>query len=406
MDGSSVIGSRSGLVVAGALAAGVTVGVALAWLPTLLEELLMPVPVRNFITLLRSNNTSLALHVFARLGLADVLTEGPPEGMTAEQLVTKTPAHAPTLFRVLRFLTSLDHAVISVDKHKRFKLTRFGRFFTTSHPMSCKNLTLTWQFPFTQKARNEMFNSVQTGKPGYRLAWGSQHVSGWDVMHGLDQQNGTDSGQSRMTGPCIDVPSEIGIFDETMGNMSRQMAPMIAGSFPWSKFKVVADVGGANGTLMKAVLARHSGVQALVLDLPQVIDKLQLPAGNDVPGLSFVKGDFFKPLPAALSGADAVVLKYILHDWSDEEAAVILGNVRGCLAPGGGKLILLESIVPPLPCGQSALPVLAMDLEMMNWNGRERTKEEWDTMLAAAGFKLESIKLLAGSLNILVAGLA
>ncbi len=99
----------------------------------------------------------------------------------------------------------------------------------------------------------------------------------------------------------------------------------------------------------------------------QVVDKLEAgSAAATHPGLSFVKGDFFKALPVELAGSDAVLMKFILHDWGDEDCGRILANVRGCLASGGrSRLVLVELVVPQGPFGRSAMPVLALDLDMM-----------------------------------------
>jgi len=87
-----------------------------------------------------------------------------------------------------------------------------------------------------------------------------------------------------------------------------------------------------------------------------------------------VEGDFFEFVPG---GADAYILKYIIHDW-DDKSLVILRNCHRAIAKEA-KLLIVETIVPPP--GEPHLAKVA-DLEMLILLGsRERTREQYETLL-------------------------
>jgi hypothetical protein len=98
-----------------------------------------------------------------------------------------------------------------------------------------------------------------------------------------------------------------------------------------------------------------------------------------------VAGDFFKDVPA---GHDACVMAHVLHDWTDEQALPILRNCRRAIADGG-RLFIVEAVLPP---GDAPHHGKMMDLLMLAvTGGLERTAEQFDTLLAAAGFKMTRI---------------
>ncbi len=151
--------------------------------------------------------------------------------------------------------------------------------------------------------------------------------------------------------------------------------------------RTVADVGGAHGVLLAAVLHANPAARGILFDLPHVIAT----AGDAIAaqGLAarceLVSGDFFEAVPA---GADLHLLKQIVHDWDDERATRLLPNCHRALAPGG-TLLLVEMVVP---ADNQPSPAQAMDLNMLVLlGGRERTEEEYRALLQAAGFRLERV---------------
>jgi hypothetical protein len=149
----------------------------------------------------------------------------------------------------------------------------------------------------------------------------------------------------------------------------------------------VADVGGAHGVLLTAVLRANPAARGILFDLPHVIET----AGGAVAaeGLSqrceLLSGDFFEAVP---EGADLHLLKQIVHDWDDERATRLLQNCHRALG-SAGKVLLVEMVIPP---DNRPSPAQAMDLNMLVLlGGRERTEEEYQRLFQAAGFRLERV---------------
>jgi O-methyltransferase domain len=99
----------------------------------------------------------------------------------------------------------------------------------------------------------------------------------------------------------------------------------------------------------------------------------------------FLSGDFFQAVP---TGADAIIMKSIIHDWNDERSLKILENCRRAL-PENGKLLLVERIMPELPSVSDENREQAMsDLNMLRGpGGLERTEKKYGRLLDAAGFR-------------------
>jgi C-methyltransferase len=88
------------------------------------------------------------------------------------------------------------------------------------------------------------------------------------------------------------------------------------------------------------------------------------------------------------SGGDLYLLKFVLHDWDDEDSARILTNIRRAMAPTG-RLSVVEMVLP----GRNEPHIgPLMDLNMMVMTGGiERTEAEYAALLARAGFRLDRV---------------
>ena len=96
-----------------------------------------------------------------------------------------------------------------------------------------------------------------------------------------------------------------------------------------------------------------------------------------------VGGDFFESVP----GGDLYSLKFILHDWSDDESIVILRRCREAMAAGGRIAIIEFDIDKRNPIGTlTDMCMLALS------TGKERSVEEYDALLAAAGLQRTALR--------------
>ena len=159
----------------------------------------------------------------------------------------------------------------------------------------------------------------------------------------------------------------------------------------------LVDVGGGRGELMMTVLRANPRLRGVVFDQPHVLEPVTVPA--DLDGrLKLVGGDFFASAPA---GADAYLLKHILHDWDDDACRTILRHIRSAMAPGG-RVLILEQVIPP---GNDPFPGKVADLNMlvMTEGGRERTPGEYALLLESAGLSLRRIHPTAAAMSLVEA---
>jgi len=171
----------------------------------------------------------------------------------------------------------------------------------------------------------------------------------------------------------------------------RATTALIAG-FDFSRFRTVVDVGGGKGALLAAVLAAHPGMEGVLFDQPHVVSGAAavLERAGVADRCRTVGGSFFDSVPP---GGDAYMLRSVIHDWDDEPSIRILTMVRQALAPAS-RVLLVERVIAPPNEGRDAK---FSDLNMLVVpGGRERTREEFETLLMASGLRLACVVDVGG----------
>jgi SAM-dependent methyltransferase len=299
------------------------------------------------------------LHVAARLNLADELAGG---ACTLAELAAASGTHPPSLRRLLHGLVCLD--VVDEPEADTFELTARGAQLRSDVPGSIRAAALLFCSEAMWRSWNELEHSVRTGE----IAW--DRVHGSSVFDYMDR-NGDESTT----------------FNAAMADRTRAVAPRIVASYDFAQFGVLADIGGGNGQLLAEILAVATGTRGILFDQPAgVAEAAQVLAG--VAGRCDVQsGDFFQAVP---TGADAYLLKSVIHNWDDDQAGTILRNCRKAMS-GDGKLVLVER-VRPARVGPAASRMIVSDINMLvNTHGRERTEAEFAALFAAAGFELTGL---------------
>lgn len=314
-----------------------------------------PVPQLQMARLIYGQWVSQAIGVVARLGIADQLAE---EAKTSEQLARAVGANADAVYRLLRALASIG--VFRQLDGNRFALTPLGQTLQTGGEGSLRHLAMAVTNHAHWTTWGRLNESIQTGRPATKAAIGME-LWEWYGQH----------------------PKEAVTFSLAMGNIAQMVAAELVRLVDFSETQVVADVGGAHGVLLTAILKAKPDLRGILFDLPHVIASAEDAIGTQ--GLAdrckLVGGDFFKQVP---EGADTHVLKQILHDWDDERALLILTNCHRAL-PSNGRVLIVEML---LPADNSPGPVQLIDLNMLVLlGGRERTETEHARLLEAAGFK-------------------
>jgi hypothetical protein len=170
-----------------------------------------------------------------------------------------------------------------------------------------------------------------------------------------------------------------------VGVHGRETAAMLE-AYDFSSVRVLADIGGGNGSLLTAVLKRYPAMQGILYDLPSVTERAKVGLDVALAGrCQILAGSFFESIPA---GADSYLMRHIIHDWDDEKALRILQNIHRAMAPAG-KLLLVEGVIPP---GNDPSFTKLLDLTMLVIpGGKERTEAEYRTLFQAAGFRLTNM---------------
>lgn len=309
-----------------------------------------------------------AIYVAVRLQIPDLLEVGP---CTAEKLAAETGTHERSLYRLLRALAS--SGVFQEDAEHRFSLTPISECLLSNTAGSLSALAWMrgdWQY----RAWGELLHNVQTGETAFNHAFG-------EPLFEFLRQN----------------PQNAAIFDQAMiGVHGRETEAMLA-AFDFSDIRVLADIGGGNGSVLAAVLPKYPELQAILFDRADVIDraKANLNRVGVADRVQFVAGDFFQSVP---SGADAYFLRHIIHDWDDQRATTILKNCQDAMCDDA-RLLLAEFV---LPDGPGPFHGKWFDLAMMIvTGGQERTETEYRQLLKDSGFVWRRIVPTTSELSII-----
>jgi hypothetical protein len=181
------------------------------------------------------------------------------------------------------------------------------------------------------------------------------------------------------------------IFNRAMAELTSLVAAEVVRRYRFDEIRRIVDVGGGYGALLAAVLKGQPSAQGVLLDLPHAIEgaRSHLAAAGLAERCEFIAGNFFESVPA---GADAYLLKAVLHDWDDERGFLILRNCRSAI-PRHGRLLIIERVVPArFEACWLHHAIARMDLTMLvGFAGKERTETEFRQLLAASGFELTQV---------------
>lgn len=325
------------------------------------EDMQLPPPVLLY-QMATGHYVSQALYVAAKLGIADLLGDGPRHH---DDLARATDTHAASLRRVLRLLASAG--VLAETDDGSFELTPLGSFLKTG-PGSFSAVAQLFAGPLVWSSWGDLLHTVRTGDTALH------HVFGTDSFEYLAKH-----------------PEEGAVFDEAMGAFTAMVAVAVAAAYDFSSFRTITDVGGGEGKLLAGILRENPALRGVVFDLPRLADgaRKQIAAAGLGNRCTFVAGDFFQAVPG---GGDAYLLKHVIHDWDDRRATTILQSCHRAMGPGA-KLLIVEGVYPPrIDRSLESRGAAANDVNMMVCTGgRQRSEGEFRELFEAAGFRLARI---------------
>ncbi|WP_234045719.1 acetylserotonin O-methyltransferase [Streptomyces adelaidensis] len=294
------------------------------------------------------------LRTVAELGVPDHLAERP---LTAGELAERAGSDPEATFRLLRACAALE--LVEPDDEARFTGTPLLDTLRTGVPHSLRDIALVH------------------GSPGHWLPWGHFPQA---VRAGVPQ-TGAALGMDIWDHYAAN-PVEGERFFSSMTELTAGLSEEVARLIDTGDVSVAVDVGGANGSLLHALMRADDTLRGVVFDLPAVEETAVAEA--EKAGLlgrtTVVGGSFFDSVPRG----DLLLLKAVLHNWDDDSCVKILSKCREALNPGG-RIVVVE--MPLGPVGQPGFAPL-LDLDMLAvLPGRERELTAYDALFAAAGLR-------------------
>jgi hypothetical protein len=301
------------------------------------------------------------IYVVAKLGIADLLKDGP---RSSEELAQATETHAPSLYRILRLLTAID--LLTEGETHRFALTPLGTCLQTGVPGSLHATALLYGDKPVWQAWGDLLHSAETSEPSFH------HVYGRSLFDYFRQH-----------------PEQGTLFNNMMTEWTTSVAPTVAAALDFSTLHTLVDVGGGHGQMLASVLQAHPTLQGVLFDLPHVVAGAPrlLEAAGVANRCQVIGGDAFAAVP---TGYETYLLSRVIHDWDDERAIALLARCHQAMKPRG-KVLLVERV---LVTGTSPqLLVLESDVQMLalSEGGRERTDAEYRALLQAGGFEVSRL---------------
>lgn len=300
-----------------------------------------------------------AMYAAARLGIADLLADGPK---SPADLARATDSKPEYLARLLRMLASIG--IFELLPDGRFRQNRLSETLRTDTPGSMRPLVMFTGSPVHLQAWMRFFENVKNGENAFQAAHGTSLFE--------------------YLGAHPDLGAH---FNAAMVSLTRIDAPALAAAYDF-RGKKVCDVAGGHGTLLATILARHRDARGVLFDEAHVIAGAPpLLSRFGVEGrCELAAGSFFEKVPP---DCDVYILKDILHDWDDEKATAIVKTLRASMKPGA-RLLVAEMVVD---CEQERFPGNFLDLEMMaiTNDGKQRSEEQFRALFERAGLRFVRI---------------
>ena len=321
------------------------------------------------LSLINAAWTTQVVAAACELAVADSMGD---ETMTAPALAGRIQADADAVARLLRAMVTLG--LCTEDADERFALTDDGALLRSAAPhslsawarLSGSHIWTNW---------SQLASSIARGESA------RVRLQGTDDFSYLER-NATAAE----------------LFNTAMVDLTRPIAEAAARQLDWRTVKMAFDVGGGTGELLATLLEAHPSMRGRILDLPhaEAAAKRHLRARGLEDRCDFLAVSFFDPLP---KGADAFLLKSVLHNWDDARAGAILRRCREA-ATGQTRVIVLERVVPERLSRSSAdADVARSDLNMLvGCGGRERTLREFEALLQGAGLRLLECRALVNGM--------
>jgi len=326
----------------------------------------------GMLQLLNGAHVAGAVSCLAQLGIPDLVEHGPK---SAEELARKIGAQPDALYRLMR--ATACAGVLAEGADGKFSQTPMSAVLRSNARPSLRAFAIIGGREWHGRGWSELEYCVKTGKPALEKVYG-EHIFEFFKRR----------------------PEEARLFNDAMTDLSMIDGPAVAEACSFDGIGSIVDVAGGHGLLLATILQRSPKMRGTLYEEPHVI--AGAPNGPLKPVMdrcTLLSGDMFASVPA---GADAYLMKHIIHDWPDEMCVKILKACRAGVN-AGGKLLVVDCVIPP---DDQFFPGKFLDLQMLIFpGGRERTEKQFRELFSASGWKLTRI-IPTAAMDSIVEGVA
>lgn len=299
-----------------------------------------------------------AISCLAQMGIPDLVEAGPK---SAKELASQIDADPEALYRLMRATASVG--VLSEGPDGKFSETPMSAVLRSNGKPSLRALAMMGGREWHGRGWSRLEYCVRTGKQAL------EQIYGMPIFEYFKQH-----------------PDEGQIFNDAMTSISTGDSPAVVDAYSFKGIHSIVDVGGGHGLLLATILERNPQMKGTLYDAPHVIEGAKNgPLKPVMERCTLASGDMFSSVPA---GADAYIMKHIIHDWPDELCIKILKACRKGVTPGG-RLLVVDDVIQP---GNDFYAGKFLDLQMLIFpGGKERTEKQFRELFAASGWKLSRV---------------
>ena len=358
----------------------------------------------KYVSLVCHRSMARAVWTFTELGIADLMANHQAP-ITASELSRLNGNHwnAEFLYRLLRVTADADLVKISstADQQEgeghpedaiRFQLTDDGVLLTSDHPSKAYDLIRSDFGPISEKTASYLPALI---KCGFENGNGFEQAHGSSLFDYMQKDENKD---------CA------AIFNNSMISYSNYMSSSFGDTIDFTGFRTLVDIAGGLGTLLATVLDKHRNLNGVLFDMEHVIEqaKQQSPTEFERKQIepnryAFVAGDMFNA--ETIPPADAYMLKFILHDWNDEESMKILKSIRCANASQTEQTItvfIVEMVISSND--KDSWQSHVFDMEMLCITGsKERTLAQYVSLLDKSGYRFKRLHSTTNLMSVIEA---
>nr|BAM37633.1 3'-hydroxy-N-methylcoclaurine-4'-O-methyltransferase [Eschscholzia californica] len=325
---------------------------------------------------------SLVLRSAVELGIADIIKNN-NGSITVSELASKLPisnVNSDNLYRVLRYLVHMGilketkSTINGGEIKKLYSLEPVGSLLVKDAERNMVPIVLGMTQQDFMIPWHYIKEGLGEGSTAFEKGMG---MTLWEYLEGHPEQGHLFN---------VGMEGETRLLTKTLIESCKDT---------FEGLSSLVDVGGGNGTTIKAISEAFPHIKCSLYDLPHVVAD-----SHDLPNIEKIPGDIFKFIP----NAQAILLKLILHDWSDEDSVKILKKCREAVPQDTGRVIIVDVALEEESEHPLTKTRLVLDVDMLvNTGGRERSEDDWAKLLKLAGFRTHKIRHIAAVQSVIEA---